>query len=134
MDGWVGGLLKYVAINAALLAGAGALLHAGRVAAVLRRLGRVVGRSTPPLPHGMPIERIAADLRRLRHDVGTLPAQMPLQRRRGVIAAYDDALLDACHALELATTLADLPDGMEHDLERLRVEEELRRSGLVLAS
>lgn len=134
MGGWPVGLLSYLAANAVLLAVAGAFLHAGRVLAGLRRLWRAVGPAERPQPYGMPIERIAADLRRLHEDVFTLPPQMPQQRRRGVIAAYDDALVDACQALQLTTTLAQLPDGMAHDLERLRVEEELRRSGLTLAS
>lgn len=137
MASWLGGLLIYVAANALLVIAVGALLHAGRTLAVLQRLLRrlrAVASPAMPSPTGMPIERIAADVRRLRHDVGALPPQMPQQRRRGVIAAYDDALLDACRALQLPTSLAVLPEGMAHDLERLRVEEELRRSGLVLAS
>lgn len=134
MDGWLPSLLSYVAANAFLVAVAGAVLHADRVGAVARRAWALVGPAQQPRPVGMPLERIAADVRRLRHDVAALPDRMPQQRRRGVIAAYDDALLDACRALELTTTLADLPEGLDHDVERLRVEEELRRSGLVLVS
>lgn len=134
MGSWPGRLPEYVVINLGVLVTALVLARPERLIAVARRLVRAVSPPAPPTPCGLPIERIAADLRRLRHDLCTLPPQMPEQRRRGVIAAYDDVLLDACRALELATTLADLPDGMAHDLERLRVEEELRRSGLVLAS
>lgn len=137
MPSWLVGLLIYALANALLVLVVGALLHADRTLGLLRRLLRRLRALVPPpmpRPSGMPIERIAADVRRLRQDIGALPPQMPQQRRRGVLAAYDDALLAACQALELSTTLAALPEGIAHDLERLRVEEELRRSGLVLAS
>lgn len=116
MGGLPNRLVEYVVINAGVLVGAVALARPERLLASLGRLVRAVSPAPAPAPAGLPIERIAADL------------------RLGVLAAYDDALVEACTALELVTTLADLPVGMAHDLERLRVEEELRRSGLVLVS
>jgi hypothetical protein len=47
-----------------------------------------------------------------------------------VVRAYDDLLLDACRALEVQTSLASLPEGIERESERLRVEYELERAGL----
>jgi hypothetical protein len=46
--------------------------------------------------------------------------------------AYDDVLVDACAALEIANTLTALPLGAERDAERLYVEHKLRAAGLRL--
>src|SRR4051794_41967691 len=56
---------------------------------------------TPPVaPAGMPIERIAADLRRIRRQA-LMPAMgMPMARRRAIVAGYDEAPLDAWRALD----------------------------------
>ena len=55
-----------------------------------------------------------------------------MAKYRGAVAAYDDALVDACRALELTTELSALPDGVERESERLRVEYELERAGIDL--
>ena len=46
--------------------------------------------------------------------------------------AYEQALVEGCRALEIATDLLDLEPGTEHDAERLRVEHLLAAAGLVL--
>lgn len=76
------------------------------------------------------IAQVAAELRRLEN-----------QRRRGtrgsaawfaaVTTAYDEWLRVACRALALDENLAQL-DGIDRDLERLRVEAELAQVGLRL--
>ena len=58
-----------------------------------------------------------------------LDPQTPVARRRGLLAAYDDALADACRALGLPDLLSDIPDGVERELARLEVEQELVEAG-----
>jgi hypothetical protein len=89
-------------------------------------------RPEPPHPSGPPIERIAADARRIRAQIRQAPAGMPVARLRGWHEAYDDVLVAACHALGLEERLGTLPEGAEHDLERERVERMLVNAGLLL--
>ena len=84
----------------------------------------------PPVPAGMPIERIAADLRRIRPEVLLPAAGTPMARRRAIVAAYDQALLDACRALDVPTELDSVTDAFERESERLRTEAELERAGV----
>jgi hypothetical protein len=56
-----------------------------------------------------------------------------MERRRAIVAAYDDALLDACRALEVPTELDLLTDPLERESERLRTESELERAGVDLS-
>jgi hypothetical protein len=88
-----------------------------------------------PLPQAsdrMPIERIAADLRRIRPEARHLATGMPMARRRAIVAAYDEVLLDACRALEVPTELDRMTDALERESERLRTEAELERAGVDL--
>ena len=87
----------------------------------------------PPTPLGMPIERIAADLRRIRQQAVMPQAGTPMARRRAIVAAYDEALLDACRALEVPTELDCITDSLERESERLRTEAELARAGVRLS-
>jgi hypothetical protein len=115
----------------------GALWLIAHVADVLERGDRVARflrgvRSQPPAPVGMPIERIAADLRRIRPQALTPAMGTPMARRRAIVAAYDEALVDACRALGVATDLARMTDALERESERLRTEAELERAGVEL--
>lgn len=107
----------------------------------LRRLGgfglwagRRLHLLPPPTPvaAGMPIERIAADLRRIRPQARRPASGTPYTRRRAIVAAYDDALLDACHALGVSTELDRITDALERESERLRAEHELEKAGVDL--
>jgi hypothetical protein len=80
----------------------------------------------------MPIERIVADLRRIRPQARHLATGMPMARRRAIVAAYDEVLLDACRALEVPTELDRMTDALERESERLRTEAELERAGVDL--
>ena len=86
----------------------------------------------PPTPVGMPIERIVSDLRRIRPQARMAATGTPMARRLGIVAAYDDALLDACHALGVSTELDRMTDSLERESERLRTEAELERAGVDL--
>ncbi|MTD56183.1 hypothetical protein [Amycolatopsis pithecellobii] len=83
-------------------------------------------------PDGPPIGRLAADLRRLHRDLEQLPPSAPVVRRRATNQAYDALLAQACHAVGEAHWLDGLPDGLDREIERLRIEESLRRRGLVV--
>lgn len=87
-------------------------------------------RAAEPVVAPRRIEDIAADLRRLGQ------ARLGVATRSGVwyIAvqrAYDERLRLACQALDVPEYLDGLV-GMDRELERLRVEAELRAAGLVL--
>lgn len=100
------------------------------------RVGRTVHLTEPaqPRPSGPPIERIAADIRRIRTQIEHAPPGTPVARRRGWLEAYDDVLVAACHALGLEERLRAIPEGPERNLERERVERMLVRAGLRLRS
>jgi hypothetical protein len=87
--------------------------------------------SEPDEPCVPPIERIAADLRRLgrqRIDIGNRSPVWHLAVQR----AYDDRLRIACRALNVTHHLNDL-SGVDLDIERLRVEGELQSTGLAMS-
>lgn len=98
------------------------------------RAGRALGLAEPsaPRPSGPPIERIAADAQRIRTQIRQAPPGVPIARLRGWREAYDDVLIDACQALSLEERLSALPEGVERDLERERVERLLVMAGLLL--
>jgi hypothetical protein len=132
LDGPLGGVLA-IAIAAAVGAVAfGAVFYSGEMIAVTVRVGRFLGILPPPAPTpvGMPLERIVRDLRRLHLEAQRHQPGMSMAKYRGAVAAYDDALLDACRALDLSTDLPTLPEGVERESERLRVEFELERAGI----
>ena len=134
LDGPVGGVLAIFMATAVVAVVFGTVLYAGEMVALTVRVGRLLHLIPPPPPRpvGMPLERIAADLRRLRLEARRHPPDMSMAKYRGAVAAYDDALLDACRALDLSTELPTLPDGVEREFERLRVEFELERAGINL--
>ena len=91
----------------------------------LRKRGRLVDVA------GRPVERLAADLRRLRPQ-RLDPHRSRLQREAARLA-YEDVLREAALALGISHTLLDVPRGLPRELELLRVEQALLDAGLVLA-
>jgi hypothetical protein len=91
-----------------------------------------VRRHLPPraAPTGPPIEALASDLKRLRTATLTVEPGTSHVRREATVAAYDEALVQACLALGLPDTLSDLPQGPDREAERLRVESLLEAAGL----
>lgn len=126
-------VLLRVAVVVAVLAVLWVLPDWGRYRDRVLGLGRRWHLAGPevPLPEGPPIERIAADLRRIRGQVRRPPPGAAAARRRGWLEAYDDVLVDACHALGLEQRLHELPEGPERDFERERVERLLARAGVL---
>jgi hypothetical protein len=79
-----------------------------------------------------PIEQIASDLRRLdRHRLG-LANRNPVWHE-AVRQAYDDRLRLACGCLGIQQHLTEL-DGLDLEIERVRVEGELRAAGLFFSA
>jgi hypothetical protein len=81
---------------------------------------------------GIPLEQVAANLRRLRAVV-TRDAHRSAAHQMGDRLAYDQVLIQACEMLEIEHDLRAESAGMERDIERLRVEAELERAGVVLS-
>jgi hypothetical protein len=78
---------------------------------------------------GPPLERIAAEIHRLTRARRTCESGTP--RFIAATRAYDRRLEYACRALEIDEHLSAL-DGVDQDLERLRVEGLLLEAGFVL--
>jgi hypothetical protein len=81
---------------------------------------------------GLPIEQLAADLRRVHKLLVQCPDGTPMVRRVATRDAYDELLRQACTAVDVRHELDELPEGVERDMERLRVEEALRDAGLTI--
>ncbi|SCG58744.1 hypothetical protein GA0070213_106103 [Micromonospora humi] len=77
-----------------------------------------------------PLEQLAVDLRRLGgHRLAA--ADRSVVWHGAVIEAYDERLRAACHALGIAEHLTEL-DGVDREIERVRVEGLLHAAGLTL--
>lgn len=98
-----------------------------KVPAVVRRWRR---RREPEVPAGPPIEKLAADLRRVHRLLAELPSGASAVRRYGTRQAYDALLVQACREVEVDHRLDELPEGFDRAIERLRVEESLAERGL----
>ena len=81
--------------------------------------------------HGAPLERLAADLRRLR-EVVRADAHRSAAQQLGNRLAYDQILMQACSMLEIEHELREDTLGIERDIERFRVEAELERAGVTV--
>jgi hypothetical protein len=85
-----------------------------------------------PLPTCRPIEQIAHNVRRLGTEWhGGHPGRSWV-KSEALRRSYDEALDEACRALEVSTDLLDLEPGTERDAERMRVEHLLTTGGLVM--
>lgn len=102
-----------------------------RVPRLVDGVGARIRRRTPAAT-APPIERLAADLRRVHRSLADCPPGTPAVRREAARQAYDALLCQACTAVDVTNRLDTLPEGMERELERLRVEESLREAGLAI--
>ncbi|MFC7625371.1 hypothetical protein [Microlunatus sp. GCM10028923] len=105
-----------------------------RVAEVVRQRAEH-HRNVSALRHqcGIPIERLAADLRRLRRIIA-VDASSSAAHQLGNRLAYDRLLIQTCAMLGIEHELATDTAGHARDIERLRVEAELERAGLILST
>lgn len=83
--------------------------------------------------HGVPIEQVAADLRRLRSAIAG-DEHRSAAHQIGNRLAYDGLLVQACEMLGIEHELDQETSGLERDIERLRVEADLERLGVVLST
>jgi len=120
--------------TAALLAVPGALVFGvSCFPQVLRWLCAAMERLHPPAarPQGPPVERLAADLRRISANLDALMVAGPIPGRilrvRSTTAAYDETLLLACRTLDVEPAGTSVPLCSEH---RLRTEAALAGAGL----
>ena len=130
----LGGILKVIAIYLVPIAILAVAQHRSEVSDFGLRLGRRLHLLPEPMPDpwGPPLETLAAKLRRLRPRVISPREGMAMAKLRGIVAAYDDTLVETARALEVPTTLAHLPTaGFDREAERLRLERALARAGLV---
>jgi hypothetical protein len=81
-------------------------------------------------PDRRPLEQLAADLRRLRGQGAVGHGRQPVWHGT-VLRAYDDRLRLACRALGITEHLTEL-EGVDLELERVRVEGLLHAAGLTL--
>ena len=133
MDGTVLlGFVKVIGISLVPVALFSAALHAEAILDRCRAAGRRLHLlpTPPPVPSGPPLEKLAADLRRLRPLARTPQPGVPMARQRGIVAAYDHVPLDTARTLSVPTTLAELPNGLDREAERLRLEHALEVAGL----
>jgi hypothetical protein len=127
------GFLKVIGISLVPVALFGAALHAR---AILEQ-GTAWGRrlhvlpAPAPLTSGPPLEKLAADLRRLRPMARMPRPGVPMVRQRGIVAAFDHVLVDTAKTLAVPTNLAELAEGIDREAERLRLEHALEVAGLV---
>jgi hypothetical protein len=90
-----------------------------------RRLGKVM------TPSGPPLERLAADLRRLRMQRGD--SRRSRVQREGARLAYEDVIQQAAAALGIAHDLPGAAGRFGREVELLRIEQALHDAGFVLA-
>ena len=126
------GFAKLIGISMVPVLVFSAALHARDIAQRAAAAGRRLHLLPPELatPAGPPLEKLAADLRRLRAEARAPRPGVAMARHLGVVWAYDDALIGAARALEVPTTLRELPEGMDREAERLRLEHALELAGL----
>jgi hypothetical protein len=91
----------------------------------LRRLGKLV------TPSGPPLERLAADLRRLR--IQRADPHRSWVQREGARLAYEDVIRQAAAALDITHDLDGTTNRLSREIELLRIEQALLDAGLVLA-
>jgi hypothetical protein len=125
------GFLKVIAISLIPVVLFGAALHLRQFVERCRALGRRARvLPTPfPAPTGPPLEKLAADLRRLRPEVRSPRPGIAMARQRGIVAAYDSVLIRTAEALDVPTTLGELTD-LDHEAERIRLEHALEQAGI----
>jgi hypothetical protein len=78
-----------------------------------------------------PVQAVAADLRRLTRELAMVPGGMPMARRQGLLAAFDDVLAEAAELLEVPNQLTAEPPATR-ELERMRLLAMLEAAGLVV--
>jgi hypothetical protein len=101
-----------------------------RVPRTVDAVGAYVRRRRGPEPTAPPIERLAADLRRVHRALADFPPGTPAVKRRAARQAYDALLVQACAAVDVTHRLDTTAEGVDREIERLRVAQALRDAGV----
>ena len=115
-----------VAVLAALIA------WTGPVVRWIHRIRERRRSARNPAPGRRPLQVVAADVRRLARSLALVPAGCPMARRRALVAAYDDVLVEAALLLDVPHELRTTPPGRGRDVERLRLLAALEGAGLAV--
>lgn len=126
-------LASAILVGVPLIAGAIADLLANRRRWEERRPSDPDDGDVAPHLRGRPIEQLAADLRRLRTAAAT-DQQRSATHQLANRVAYDQLLMQACEMVSVSHDLDKKTTGPERDIERIRVEAELERAGIVLSA
>jgi hypothetical protein len=131
---WIVALGLGLALIAALLPSGTIWLlsHADEVGGRVVAMARAWHLLPPPpvVTYDPPIERIAGDLRRLSAAIRQVRPGTPAIRRRGLQLAYEGHLAAACRALGVPHRLDELAEGVDREIEKLRIEAALEEAGL----
>lgn len=122
------GLLRLAVATALLVLPLAVVFYQHEIGRLVRRLVHRPDSSSRAAPH--PIGDLAADLRRLEAEYRRPPVGQPMAVRRGVQKALDDALVEACQALDVPDTLSGAPVGPQRDEQRELVIDKLQAAGL----
>lgn len=125
------GLAAVVACTAMLGLVVGGALHAASLGRLVQRHRT---RHRAPQPTNRPLERVVADLHRIRAEVLAPVPGASKVRRDATLAAYDDVLAEACRTLALPDRLSAVPPGPEREAERMRTEWSLEQAGVPVSS
>ena len=110
---------------------AGAVLLLALVAAgVVHRPASPTGRPAPRADAARALELILRDARRLGGSFRQPGRGRSFAKYDGTRRAYDAVLVECCSALGVAHRLDELPDSLDRDFERTRIERVLQREGL----
>lgn len=101
-----------------------------RVPRLVEAVGEYLRRRRGPTTTAPPIEQLAADLRRVHRALVEFPPGTSAVKRYAARQAYDTLLVQACTAVEVRHRLDCTAEGVDRDIERLRVEEALREAGV----
>jgi len=104
----------------------------GAILWIPRLVNRIRRRRPPAEATRPPVQKLAADLRRVHRILTHYEPGTPVVRRMGTLQAYDQLLVQACRALDVPHRIDEIPAGIDLELERLRVEAELRDAGLMI--
>jgi hypothetical protein len=80
---------------------------------------------------GPSLQQVVADVRRLRREVRGAPPSTQV-RRVALLAAYDDALIDACRVAGIADPPLAAAEGPDRPFARLLTEAALEEAGIAL--
>ena len=125
------GVVWYVLIIAVPLALLWLAMRTPRTIGGMRDGWQARRRAREVRPQGPPIEKLAADLRRLRAERLYNPPTNNV-RRKGLLMAYDSVLKQLCERLQIETALDSADSEFDLEVERLRTESAVQEAGVSL--